>query len=82
VARLVDASLRHPDPGCTIVNGYSNNTRIKIDKAGWDFLGYAPQDNAEDHVEMLRAQGVDVDGAWEWPEHGGSHAQAPERRAR
>jgi uronate dehydrogenase len=82
VARLVDASLRHPDPGAYIVNGYSNNTRIKIDKGSWDFLGYEPQDNAEDHIEMLRAQGVDVDGPWEWPEHGGSHAQAPERRVR
>ena len=25
-AHLVDASLRHPDPGCLVVNGYSNNT--------------------------------------------------------
>jgi uronate dehydrogenase len=82
VARLVDASLRHPDPGCMIVNGYSNNARIKIDKSGWDFLGYAPQDNAEDHIGMLRGKGVDVDGPWEWPEHGGSHARAPERRVR
>ncbi|MSP01000.1 MAG: NAD(P)-dependent oxidoreductase [Acetobacteraceae bacterium] len=82
VARLVDASLRHPDPGCSIVNGYSANTRIKASDHNWDFLGYEPKDNAEDHIEMLRAKGVDVDGPWEWPEHGGSHAQAPERRAR
>ena len=26
---------------------------------------------------MLRGKGVDVDGPWEWPEHGGSHARAP-----
>jgi uronate dehydrogenase len=82
VARLVDCALRHPDPGCLIVNGYSNNTRIKTYDPNWEFLGYRPRDNAEDHVEMLRAQGVDVDGPWEWPEHGGSHARAPERRAR
>ena len=25
---------------------------------------------------MLRAKGIDVDGPWEWPEHGGSHARA------
>ena len=31
---------------------------------------------------MLRAQGIDVDGPWEWPEHGGSRAQAPERPPR
>jgi uronate dehydrogenase len=82
VARLVDASLRHADPGCLIVNGYSANTRIKIASTNWDFLGYKPQDNAENHIEMLRARGVDVDGPWEWPEHGGSHAQVPERRPR
>jgi uronate dehydrogenase len=82
VARLVDASLRHPDPGCLVVNGYSANKRLKVADAGWDFLGYRPQDNAEDRIEMLRAKGVDVDGPWEWPEHGGSHARAPERPAR
>jgi hypothetical protein len=80
VARLVDASLRHPDPGCLVVNGYSANTRLKVATTHWDFLGYKPQDNAEDHVEALRAQGVDVDGPWEWNEHGGHHAHAPERR--
>jgi uronate dehydrogenase len=82
VARLVDASLRHADPGCLIVNGYSANTRIKTHDSNWAFLGYEPKDNAEDHVGMLRSQGVDVDGPWEWPEHGGSHARAPERRPR
>ena len=82
VARLVDASLRHPDPGCYVVNGYSNNTRLRIDPSGWEFLGCQPQDNAEDHIEMLRAQGVAVDAPPEWPEHGGSHARAAERRPR
>lgn len=81
-ARLVDAALRHPDPGCLVVNGYSANTRIKTHDPNWRFLGYAPQDNAENHVEMLRAQGIDVDGPWEWPEHGGAHARVPERPAR
>src|SRR5690242_5076460 len=82
VARLVDAALRHPDPGCLVVNGYSANTRIKTFDPNWEFLGYHPQDNAEDHVEMLRGKGVDVDGPWEWPEHGGSFARAPERSPR
>lgn len=81
-ARLVDAALRHPDPGCLVVNGYSANTRIKTHDPNWSFLGYVPQDNAEDHIEMLRAKGVDVDGPWEWPEHGGQHARAPERPMR
>lgn len=82
VARLVDAALRHADPGCMVVNGYSNNTRLKIARTDWDTLGYVPQDNAEDHLAMLRGQGVDVDGPWEWPEHGGHHARVPEHRPR
>jgi uronate dehydrogenase len=81
-ARMVDASLRHPDPGCLVVNGYSANTRLFNADPQWKFLGYQPQDNAEDHLEMLRAKGVDVDGPWEWPEHGGHHARAPEPRVR
>ncbi len=86
VAQLIDLSLRHPDPGCMIVNGYSNNTRIKTHDPNWEVLGYQPQDNAEDYRDMLRGQGVDVDapdrGEWEWPEHGGSHARVPEHPAR
>jgi uronate dehydrogenase len=83
VAHLVDVSLRHPDPGCLVVNGYSNNSRIKTVDPQWATLGYRPQDNAEDHRETLRAQGVDVDAAdrgdWEWPEHGGSFPRTPDR---
>jgi uronate dehydrogenase len=82
VAQLVDKSLRHADPGCLVVNGYSNNTRIKTFDPNWGFLRYHPTDNAEDHLEMLRGMGVDVDGPWEWPEHGGSHARAAERPPR
>jgi uronate dehydrogenase len=82
VARLVDCALRHPDPGCLVVNGYSNNTRIKTHDPNWEFLNYRPRDNAEDHVDTLRGKGVDVTGPWEWPEHGGSHARARERPPR
>ena len=84
--RLVDAALRHPDPGCLVVNGYSNNTRLKTVDPNWATLGYAPKDNAEDHRERLRAEGVDIDAAdrgdWEWPEHGGSFPRDPERAVR
>ncbi len=86
VAQLVDLSLRHPDPGCMVVNGYSNNTRLKTHDPNWAVLGYQPRDNAEDHREMLREKGIDVEAAdrneWEWPEHGGSYARLPERPAR
>jgi uronate dehydrogenase len=80
--QLVDRALRHPNPGCLVVNGYSANTRLKVRDPNWAFLGYQPVDNAEDHIPMLRAQGVDVDGPWEWQEHGGSFARMPERPAR
>jgi uronate dehydrogenase len=86
VAHLVDVSLRHPDPGCMIVNGYSNNTRLKTHDPHWATLGYQPRDNAEDYREALRAKGVDVDAPdrdeWEWPEHGGSFARAAEHPPR
>jgi len=86
VAHLVDVSLRHPDPGCMVVNGYSNNTRLKTVDPNWATLGYRPRDNAEDHREMLRRQGVDIDaadhGEWEWPEHGGSFARLPDHPPR
>ena len=86
VAQLVDLALRHPDPGCMVVNGYSNNRQLKTHDPNWAVLGYQPRDNAEDHREMLRGMGVDVDapdrGEWEWPEHGGSHARMPEHPPR
>ncbi|MGH8429097.1 MAG: NAD-dependent epimerase/dehydratase family protein, partial [Solimonas sp.] len=82
VAHLVDVSLRHPDPGCMVVNGYSNNTRLKTFDPNWVALGYQPKDNAEDYRDALREKGVDVDapdrGEWEWPEHGGSFVRSPE----
>jgi uronate dehydrogenase len=77
VAQLVDLSLRHPAPGCMVALGYSGNKRIKVSDPAWAVLGYRPVDNAEDHVELLRAQGIDVNGPWEWPEHGGSFVHAP-----
>ena len=78
MVQLVERSLLHPDPGCLVINGYSANTRLATLDPNWDFLGYAPRDNAEEHVEMLRGQGVDVDGPWEWPEHGGNMAREAE----
>jgi hypothetical protein len=67
-----------------VVNGYSNNTRLKTYDPNWTILGYQPRDNAENYRAMLRDKGIDVDAPdrdeWEWPEHGGSHARVAERR--
>lgn len=85
-AHLVDVSLRHPDPGCMVVNGFSNNRHLTTFDPNWVTLGYSPRDDAEDHREALRATGVDVDaadrGEWEWSEHGGSFPGASKRPAR
>ena len=69
-----------------VVNGYSNNARLKTFDPNWATLGYKPKDNAEDYRDALRAKGVDVDAPdrdeWEWPEHGGSFVRAPDRPVR
>lgn len=79
-------TLHHPDPGCVIVNGYSNNTRLKTRDLNWATLGYQPRDNAENYPEMLRSKGVNVDAPdrdeWEWLEHGGSFAHVAEHPSR
>jgi uronate dehydrogenase len=82
IVQLVDLALRHPDPGCLVVNAYSGNTRLKVARTGWDFLGYRPQDDAETFVAGLRARGIDPDGPWEWPEHGGAFVHQAEKPAR
>jgi uronate dehydrogenase len=60
VAHLVDVSLRHPDPGRMVVNGYSNNTRLKTHDPNWVTLGYQPRDNAEDFARSS------VPSEWTW----------------
>ncbi len=82
MVQLAERSLLHADPGALVVNAYSNNTHLKVARTYWDFLGYAPVDNAEEHREMLRGMGIDVDGDWEYPEHGGNFARDPELPAR
>jgi uronate dehydrogenase len=87
MVQLAERGLLHPNPGALVVNAYSNNTRLKVSRENWDFLGYAPKDDAETHRDMLRAQGIDVDsidiggigqGTWEHPHHGGAFATSPE----
>jgi len=79
MVEMFERALLHRDPGALVVNGYSANTRLKTYDPNWDFLGYTPRDNAEEHIEMLRAKGIDVDGPWEFPEHGGPMAREPEK---
>jgi uronate dehydrogenase len=50
-ARLVDACLRAPDLTYALVWGISNNTRRTWSLESAVALGYAPQDDAETHVD-------------------------------
>ncbi|MBI1774503.1 MAG: NAD(P)-dependent oxidoreductase [Proteobacteria bacterium] len=77
MVQLADKSLIHPNPGCLVINGYSANTRIKTYDPNWDTLGYRPLDDAERHRDALKAKGIDIDGPWEWPEHGGTYPSEP-----
>ncbi|MGY1987035.1 NAD-dependent epimerase/dehydratase family protein [Blastococcus sp. SYSU DS0669] len=55
---LVDAALRTPDPGCTVVWGASANTRNWWDLTAARAIGYEPADDAEVYAEaLIAAQG-------------------------
>lgn len=81
-ARLVDACLRWTEPGFHIVWGVSANARVRIDDPVARAIGYAPRDDAEDHVARLAAAGVDTRLVSEWPYLGGEKAVAWMTQAR
>lgn len=82
MAQLADRGLTHADPGALVVNAYSNNTRLKVARTDWDFLGYAPVDDAETHLEMLKAHGFKEPEPWDFKLHGGSFPVDPDLPAR
>ncbi|QMW24448.1 NAD-dependent epimerase/dehydratase family protein [Sandaracinobacteroides saxicola] len=73
-ARLVDRCLRWSESGYRMIWGVSGNTRTRIDDPVARLIGYAPQDDAEDHLEALKAAGVDTSLVSEWPYLGGDKA--------
>ena len=50
---LVDAALKAPDPGFSVVWGVSDNTRNWWDLTAARALGYEPADDAEVYAEAL-----------------------------
>jgi uronate dehydrogenase len=58
--RLVLACLTTEAKGSHRLWGVSANRRARVDREAWGRVGYAPQDEAEDHLEALAAAGVDV----------------------
>lgn len=59
--QLVERAIDSPTVGHTIAYGVSANTRAAVSNARVGFLGYRPQDNAEDWAEELFAKAVAPD---------------------
>ncbi|MBD8605235.1 NAD(P)-dependent oxidoreductase [Aeromicrobium sp. CFBP 8757] len=57
--RMVDAAITHPDPGYTVVNGISANTRGWWDLEPGRAIGFDPQDDAERHADSIVARPED-----------------------
>lgn len=53
--RLVVRAVDTPTTGFAVVYGVSNNDRAPVSNAQASFLGYRPQDNAEDWAEAILA---------------------------
>ena len=56
MVRLVERAIDTPTVGFTVVYGVSANTRAPVSNARVSFLGYRPQDNAEDWAPALFAK--------------------------
>lgn len=61
LVRLVQRAIDTPAPGFTIAYGVSANTRAPVSNARVGFLGYQPQDNAEDWAPAILANTAPVD---------------------
>ncbi|CTQ50642.1 NAD-dependent epimerase/dehydratase family protein [Jannaschia donghaensis] len=54
--QLVTRCIETPVTGFSVIYGVSNNDRAPVDNASASFLGYRPQDNAEDFAAEVLAQ--------------------------
>lgn len=61
LVRLVRAAVDTPVVGFTIAYGVSANDRAPVDNALASFLGYRPQDNAEQFAEQILAEAGPAD---------------------
>ena len=76
--QLVEKSVTSPTVGFTVVYGVSNNDRCPVDNSKASFLGFRPQDNAEDWAAEIYAGAPPQDNRN--PEdmcHGGPFAVVP-----
>ncbi|CAB3737332.1 NAD-dependent epimerase/dehydratase family protein [Paraburkholderia rhynchosiae] len=70
MVQLVKRCIDHPDFHYVDVYGISANTDARWDNSHADFLGYEPQDNANDHAEAVRALNI-IESDVEKRFHGG-----------
>ena len=59
--QLVQRSIETPVTGFSVVYGVSNNDRVPVDNAKASFLGYRPNDNAEQFAEAVLAETEPMD---------------------
>lgn len=59
--QLVTRCIETPVTGFAIIYGVSNNDRTPVDNAKASFLGYRPQDNAEQFAEQVLAEEPQMD---------------------
>ena len=58
---LVETSINTPVTGFSVVYGVSDNDRAPVDNAKASFLGYRPNDNAEQFAEQILAEAPEAD---------------------
>lgn len=61
LVRLVIRAIDSPTVGYTEIFGISNNDRAQVSNAKASFLGYRPQDNAEDYADKVLGKGMTPD---------------------
>lgn len=59
--RLVTRAIDTPTTGFSVVYGVSDNDRSPVDNSGAGYLGYRPQDNAEQFAERILAEAPEAD---------------------
>jgi len=61
LVRLVTRAIDSSSVGYTEIFGISNNDRAQVSNAKASFLGYRPQDNAEDYADKVLGKGMTPD---------------------
>ncbi len=59
--QLVTRAIDTPTTGCSVIYGVSDNDRAPVDNSGASYLGYRPQDNAEQFAEAILAEAERAD---------------------